>query len=120
MKIDLLGPPPKMHAVFSVHEGKPYGVPDEYRIDVVHLHDDGQLSPGIRESVYNCSGEWMCWLPRGWVGYYLCSYQERSMGPNEEDAEGPYLFPDAAPPTQEELRAAAIANTLVIRAPQGC
>lgn len=121
MKINLLRPQPERHAVFSVHERKPYGMPDGYRIDVVSLDDDMPCAC-VSESLAQPHGvgTWLCWLPsRGWVGYYLFSCQENSVGPNEEDVRGPYLLSDIAPPSSEELLVAAQAGTLVVRAPQG-
>ncbi|MBP6889749.1 MAG: hypothetical protein KBC19_04185 [Candidatus Moranbacteria bacterium] len=122
MKINLLGPQPEKHAVFSVHEGKPYGMPDGHRIDVVSLDDDGTLRPRRADSFTDHCNDvevWLCWLPlRGWMGYYLFSCQENGAGPSEEDAKGPYLFLDIAPPTSKEWCTATQANTLVVRSPQ--
>ncbi len=116
MKITILGPAPQRHIVICVFEGKPYGIPDNERIDVIPLEGKNALSSGQNVAVSNRVGMWQCWVPSlgCWVGYHLCSYQERSTGPNEENAIGPYLFYDA-PPTEDEWHAAAVAQTLVIR-----
>jgi hypothetical protein len=116
VKITILGPAPQRHIVICVFEGKPYGIPDNERIDVIPLEGKNALSSGQNVAVSNRVGMWQCWVPSlgCWVGYHLCSYQERSTGPNEENAIGPYLFYDA-PPTEDERHAAAVAQTLVIR-----
>lgn len=116
VKITILGPAPQQHIVICVFEGKPYGVPDNERIDVISLEGGNTLSSGQNVAVSNRVGLWKCWVPslRCWVGYHLCSYQERSTGPNEENAIGPYLFYDA-PPTENEWCAAAAAQTPVVR-----
>ena len=116
MKITVLGPLPERHIVISVHERKPWGIPDDYRIDVIPLEGRNALPSGQDLDVSNQIGTWRCWVPslRCWVGYHLCSYQEKSTGPNEEDAIGPCLFYDA-PPTEDERHAATAAKTLVVR-----
>ena len=116
MKITVLGPLPERHIVISVHERKPWGIPDDYRIDVIPLEGGNALPSGQDLDVSNQIGTWRCWVPslRCWVGYHLCSYQEKSTGPNEEDAIGPCLFYDA-PPTEDERHAATAAKTLVVR-----
>lgn len=116
VKITILGPAPRRHIVICVFEGKPYGIPDNERIDVIPLEGKNALPSGQDLVAFNQAGTWQCWVPslRCWVGYHLCSYQERSTGPNEENAIGPYLFYDA-PPTEDEWRAAAAAQTLVVR-----
>ncbi len=117
MKITVLGPLPEQHVVISIHEKKPYGMPDGHRIDVISLEERAPpLSCRIEAPPSHFVGTWMCWLQlkQCWVGYYLCSCQENGAGPNEEDARGPYLFHDA-PPTDDERRLAAAERTLIIR-----
>ena len=115
MKITVLGPLPDRHVVISIHEKKPYSMPDGYRIDVIRCEESVPFSR-CDKNPFHCVGTWKCWIPiwKAWVGYYLCSCQENGAGPNEEDARGPYLFYGTSP-TDDERRAAAAAQTLVIR-----
>lgn len=77
---------------FEIIETKPDGMPDGHRIEYV---PDGpvELQPLPDKEPYHYCWTIMFYIAERdeWIGFNLTSYQERSVGPNEEDITGPYF-----------------------------
>ena len=90
---------------FYIFEGKPYYVSDEQRTVTVLFDANKQIPLPPNKKPYQYDSTWIYWIPQHnqWIGFDFSMYQERSIGPLEEDLDGPYLILNKPPPTEEEV-----------------
>jgi|GEM_PF-6141710 len=93
---------------FEVVETRPWGESDGHRFIPVALDKASQpLEPASELPVHYESTDLFYIPERGeWICFHFTSYQENSVGPNWDEYNGPYLYPDNIDLLPEEVESA--------------
>lgn len=85
--------------------GKAYGLPDDYQKKTIFFDKIHMLPSMPEKKPENYQMSFLYWIPelKAWIGFNLCSYQEDSWRPWEEDVWGPYFIPDKKPLSSIEI-----------------